>query len=307
MICLIALIVFGILAIFSASYRPLAKEAFDCVLRRITLRKCETGLDRRLKAEITGKLMKRNEAIARFTYRNFEIISWIFVILLFSSLGYSIYSGYNYVKYGNCYGPEETGYFCPYSAFAEKTTGFESNYSGEIVYPSIDDDPSIGPKDAKVTIIEFGCFLCPYTKKAEPIVKEILKKYEGKILYVYRDFPINERHAFSDWHSEAADCALEQGKYWEYHDKLFEMQEICRTESDHIKLLKEFAAELGLNQTKFNECLDSRKYKEEVIKDFNDGIKAKVTGTPTFFINNRTLVAPTLSGLEKIIEEELKK
>lgn len=308
MICFIALIVFGILAIFSASYRPLAKEAFDCVLRRVTLRKCTTGLDKRLKAEITGKIMRKSQGIARFTYKHFELLSWIFVILFFASLGYSIYSGYNYVRYGNCYGPEESGYFCPYSAFTQSSTNIKTNYTGEIVFPSIDDDPSIGQKGSSVVIIEFGCYMCHYTREAEPIVKELLKKYEGKILYVYRDFPISERHANADWHSEAANCALEQGKFWQYHEKLFEMQEICGTAEDHIELLKEFAKEIGLNETRFNECLDSRKYREEVIKDFNDGIKAGVRGTPTFFINNRTIVGPKpIAAFEKIIDEELKK
>src|SRR3989344_8730353 len=171
MICLIALIIFGVLAIFSASYRPLAKEAFDCVLRKVTFRKCKTNLDERLKSQLTGKLMAKSPKIASFTYKHFVIISGVFTLLLIGSLAYSAYSVYNYTQYGNCYGPEDTGAFCPLTALSGETnSNYESTYNGPVVMPGVDDDPYMGPENAKVTIIEFGCYMCQYTKKAEPIV-----------------------------------------------------------------------------------------------------------------------------------------
>lgn len=105
MICLIALIVFGILAIFSVSYRPLAKEAFDCVFRRFTFRKCSSGLDSRLKSKIVGKVMNKNLFLGRHLYRYFEVLSWIFVILFFASLVFSADAIYNLAVYDNCNGP----------------------------------------------------------------------------------------------------------------------------------------------------------------------------------------------------------
>lgn len=309
MICILALIVFGILAIFSASHRPLAKEAFECVFRRITLRKCETGLDKRLKSQITGKLMRRSPFIAGLAYKHFELISWFFVILLFVSLGYSIYGGYNYYLYGNCYGPEDTGGFCIYNALGgEQFSKIHDRLEGEIVYPTADDDPSIGPKDAKVTMIEFGCYSCPYSREAQEVIKEVLKKYEGKIRFVFRDFPIEQSHTNANIHSEAANCALEQDMFWEFHEKLFTEQSVCAGTEDPESHIKEIAKEVGLDTKKFNKCLDSRKYKEEVEKDFQDGLKAGVYGTPTFFINNRTIIGPKpLRAFEKIIDEELEK
>ena len=104
MICLIALLVFGILGIFSATHRKIALEAFDCVFRRLTIRKCTSGLDKRLKSQITGKLMKKSPKIARFTYRNFELISWFFTIILILSLVYTGIGAYNFAMYGNCNG-----------------------------------------------------------------------------------------------------------------------------------------------------------------------------------------------------------
>lgn len=111
MICVIAMVVFGILAIFSARYRPVAKEAFDCVFRRITLRPCESGLDTRLKTQIVGKLMNKNQKLAKGIHKYFEVISWMFVILFFVSLFFTGQAIYNIIVHDNCNGPvDENGY-----------------------------------------------------------------------------------------------------------------------------------------------------------------------------------------------------
>lgn len=308
MICLIALVVFGVLGIFSATHRKIALEAFDCVFRRITLRPCESGLNVRLKSSIVGKLGTKSPAIGGFVFRNFEILSWTFTILMIASVFYTAYGGYNYYQYGNCYGPEDSAGFCPFAAFAgETSSGYQSDYAGEVVFPTIDDDPSIGPTDAKVTIIEFGCFMCPYTKQAEPIVKELLKKYGGKIRFVFRDFPL-PTHKETKLHAIAADCALEQGRYWEFHDKLFEIQEECGASSDHRAMIEDAAKKLEIDVEKFDSCIESGRYDDEVDNDIDAGVKTGLAGTPTFFINNRTITGPKpIAAFEEIIEEELEK
>ena len=106
-ICFIALFVFGFLAIFSARYRPFAKEAFNCVFRRMTLRKCDTGFDKKLKAKITARLMRKNAKVGAFVYKQFEVISWIFTLILIVSLIYSAISVYNIAVYNNCNGPNQ--------------------------------------------------------------------------------------------------------------------------------------------------------------------------------------------------------
>ncbi len=118
MICILALIVFSILAIFSASHRPLAKEAFECVFLRLTLRKCRTGLDTRVKSSIVGRIMKKSPSIARFIYKRFEIFSWLLVLLMIGSAAYSAYGLYNYTIHGNCNGPDSTA-FCVYDTAGE--------------------------------------------------------------------------------------------------------------------------------------------------------------------------------------------
>src|SRR3989344_2557701 len=115
-LCFIALPIFLILGIFSVKYRILTKDALDCLGRTITFRKCKSQLDERIKANITGKIMKKSSKVGLFFYKNFQLITTIFLILLFLSLIFSAVGLFNYLKYGNCYGPEKDNYFCPYAS-----------------------------------------------------------------------------------------------------------------------------------------------------------------------------------------------
>lgn len=166
---------------------------------------------------------------------------------------------------------------------------------------SADDDPQKGPANAKVTIIEFSDFQCPFCARAQPTLEQIFQTYGSKVRLVYRDFPLSF-HQNAQKAAEAAECADEQGKFWEYHDILFANQNALDTES-----LKKYAAELKLDSQKFNSCLDSGKYGQEVKKDFSDGQSAGVQGTPAFFINGRLVSgAQPFENFKAIIDEELK-
>jgi hypothetical protein len=100
-ICIVALVVFSIMGIFSIGYRKLAKEAFDCTFRMITFRPCRSTLDERIRARLTSKLMK-TPPLAKFIYKNFKTLSWMFVIIFFASLGYSSHGIYNLIVHGTC-------------------------------------------------------------------------------------------------------------------------------------------------------------------------------------------------------------
>jgi len=110
MICLIALVVFGVLAIFSAKYRGYFKEAADCVFRRMTLRKCTTSFDKKMKVKISSKLSSKSKKLGSFTFKHFESLSWIVTIIMIVSLVYSAFFGfmgvYNWYVFGNCNGPD---------------------------------------------------------------------------------------------------------------------------------------------------------------------------------------------------------
>ncbi len=121
--CIIALPVFLVLGIFSMRYRLLAREAFDCIFRMATLRPCHSRVDQRIKSGLSGRLMKTHPGLAKFAYKNFKLLSWIFVIILMGSLVFSAWGIVNYAVYGNCNGPVPDS-FCVYSEI-EKGLGPE--------------------------------------------------------------------------------------------------------------------------------------------------------------------------------------
>jgi protein-disulfide isomerase len=147
---------------------------------------------------------------------------------------------------------------------------------------STDNDPVRGAKDAKVTIIEFSDFECPYCRRVQPALKRLLEEYDGRVRLVFRDFPLNI-HKNAQKAAEAAQCAAEQDKFWPYHDKLFEATALSPDD------LKKYAGELELDTDKFNACLDAGQYAQEVADDMKDGQEAGVNSTPSFFINGQPL------------------
>jgi len=160
--------------------------------------------------------------------------------------------------------------------------------------------PELGPKDAPVTIVEFGDFQCPFCKKSEDSIKQVRTKYADKVRLVYMDFPLSF-HPNALPAAEAARCAGDQGKFWQFHDALFDAQPNLKSAD-----LKAAAAKLGLDRQKFDSCLDQNKYQNAVRIDQAEGESLGVDGTPAFFINGRPLTgAQPASEFEQIIDEEL--
>lgn len=122
-LCLLALPIFAVLSIFSLKYRKLTKDSLDCLFKTVTLRKCSTGLDDKIRSDVTGTFLKYSPRTARFFYKNYKIISWIILILFL----WSIYAGsigvYNYAKYGNCNG-EASAAFCVIKEVKNEGTSF---------------------------------------------------------------------------------------------------------------------------------------------------------------------------------------
>jgi predicted DsbA family dithiol-disulfide isomerase len=159
---------------------------------------------------------------------------------------------------------------------------------------------SRGPNNAPVTIVEFSDFQCPYCSRAEETVKKVMDAYKGKIRLFYRDYPL-PFHAQAQKASEAALCAGDQNKYWEMHEKLFANQQALT-----VPQLKEHAKGLGLDQGKFDKCLDSGEKAKLVENSRKAGEEAGVNGTPHFFINGRPLSgAQPFEEFKKVIDAEL--
>jgi protein-disulfide isomerase len=160
-----------------------------------------------------------------------------------------------------------------------------------------------GNKDAKVKIVEYSDFQCPFCERAYPILKQVIKDYGDKISFEYKHFPLSSIHPFAQKAAEASECAAEQGKFWQFHDKDYENQQNLS-----LPALKEWAGEIGLNTATFNSCLDSGKYAGKVQVDLQAGQKLGVNGTPTTFINGQSVVgAQPYEAFKTIIDAELKK
>ena len=163
------------------------------------------------------------------------------------------------------------------------------------------DDPHYGPPEAKVVIVEFSDFACSASRQVQPVVKEILQDYGDRIFFVWRDFPIIGDRQQSLLAAMAGECAHEQGKFWEMHDKIFASSEEITEAS-----LKAYAVQIDLNNIQFSNCLGTGKYFAEIEQDFNDGRQYGVEATPTFFINGVKIPgAIPLATFEKIIVSEL--
>jgi predicted DsbA family dithiol-disulfide isomerase len=146
---------------------------------------------------------------------------------------------------------------------------------------SIGNSPSKGPIDAPVTVIEFSDYLCPACKKTHPISNQIKEMYPGQIRWVFKDFPL-KRHKGAEILAEAARCAGEQNKFWEFQDLLFGAKE-----HPDGAVLGQFARSLDLNIDQFRQCVETAKYAQDVINDKQDAANAGVSATPSFIINGQ--------------------
>ena len=160
--------------------------------------------------------------------------------------------------------------------------------------------PSRGPATARVTIVEFSDFECPFCGGLFPALKTIEKTYAQTVRIVYRQFPLTNVHPHAQKAAEASLCAGEQGRFWEMHDSMFGFQEDLTVDS-----LKLRAMELGLDVPAFNTCLDSGKHVETILKDKADAATLGVTGTPTLFVNGRMILGNQPAELRALIEDEL--
>jgi protein-disulfide isomerase len=164
-----------------------------------------------------------------------------------------------------------------------------------------DGEPSLGPREAPVTIVEFSDFQCPHCRAAQETLKALLRKYGGKVRLVHRDFPVPQLHPGATAAAEAARCADEQDTFWPYQDLLY-ANPTKQAETDLVR----YAEELGLDSGRFQECVRQRRHAPAVARGMTEGRNAGVVGTPTFFVNGIPLVgARPLSEFAELIEREL--
>jgi protein-disulfide isomerase len=167
---------------------------------------------------------------------------------------------------------------------------------------SIDPARVRGPANAPVTIVEFSDFECPYCGGVEGTLRQLESRYPTQVRLAYRDFPL-DFHPRAEPAAEASRCALAQGKYWPYHDLLFDNQQHLESGD-----LSKYAARLDMNAKRFEECIQHRTYTAEIEHDLDEGRKLGVTGTPAFFINGILLSgAVPVDEFARLIDRELKR
>ena len=298
MICFIAMIIFGILGIFSATHRKIAIEAFDCVFRKITLRKCDTGLDTKLKAGITGKLLRNNPKVGKVIYKNFEIISWCFTILLIGSLIWTGISGYNYYVYGNCNGAsvEDQGGLCLFDP-----TGSNSEIStcgNEDIQPSGEPGlnnvnlslfPVYNPVELKDQLVYVGCYTCTNTKKVNPTINELVINNKETLQFTFIHLPLTKNQEYI---SKIENCLYEQDKltFWTFHNKLMQMSiEDVKVEGKVLALLNQIE---NVDSEDILKCSESKKAETLFAKQIVEINKMNVEGTPTIFVNEQVFIGP---------------
>ena len=144
------------------------------------------------------------------------------------------------------------------------------------------DDPFLGPVEAKVTVVEFIDYQCPFSKTEYTTFRELAAQYGNRVKFILRDYPLNDIHPEAQGAAEASGCAFEQGndKFWAYHDKLYQNQESLSATS-----YAGIASQVNLDEAAFASCMSTNARQAEITGDLADGAAIGVTGTPTFFLN----------------------
>ncbi|HPS21198.1 MAG TPA: DsbA family protein [Candidatus Paceibacterota bacterium] len=296
--CLIALIVFGIMGIFSASHRALAKEALSCVFRRVTFRPCNSNFKDKIKDKILSKLINRSVLLTKIVNKHYELLSWIFFILMAGSMVWVLRGGYNFYVYGSCNGLNSSG-FCAFDPSGENnkitapdassaTCGVVQNTESNLTLEHT--DLSIFPSiktDSENTVVFIGCYACDYSRKAYPEIKKLVKNKNAN--YIFAHFPVKGKTEFLSEIGYVVRKDYGDQKFWELNDYLFTADVSYVTDQNNINSI---LTNLNIDAQKVQKDLIKLKAKEAVQKEISELTKTGIFGTPTVFINSKAYVGP---------------
>ncbi len=295
--CIVALIVFGIMGIFSASQRALAKEALSCVLKRVTLQPCNTGFQEKVKGKLLAKVLKRSTFLAKVLNKYYEIFSWIFFILMVGSTIWVFRGVYNFYVYGSCNGLNATG-FCAFDPNGENnkvtplgdgtTCGTVQKSEKTVTLKNVDlssfPKKEVGSKD---TVVFIGCYACDYSRKAYPDILKLVEKKNAN--YIFAHYPA--KGEVTNFLADAGYCVSKEyrDKYWDFNSYLF------ATDKNYIlnpANLDTILAKFNFDAKKINQCSNSVETKKAVEAQVKELNKTNIYGTPTIFINEKAFVGP---------------
>jgi hypothetical protein len=294
--CLVALIIFSILGIFSASHRKLAREAFDCVFRRVTLRPCDTGFHLKVKAKVLGPILPRFPKLARLISLHFEKLAWVFMVLMTVSTFYTFKGVYNFWAWGDCNGQFATGGFCAFDPTGDnsKITGQDGAECKDVGLASRNlsiegVDTTIFPvinTDEAAELFFVGCYACDYTRKTYPRIKEVLKSNQARFRFGHYVTKVETLYILP---YDVCVNQLKPERFFDYIDRLFfaSLEEIADEQ-----FVKHITSDLGIEDVELQQCLGSTATRSVVQKQQNELAKTGIYGTPTIFINGEPVVGP---------------
>jgi protein-disulfide isomerase len=297
MFCLFALVIFGITGIFSASHRQLAKEALDCMLRRVTFRPCNTTFQDKAKGKMLGWLLDKSPRLAKIFNKHSEMLAWVFFVLMIGSFGYSAYGAYNFYMYGSCQGLNQSG-FCVFDP-----TGSNNKISGLnsqcLLTPPKETDLNLkkfnaadfpqkiyGDASKANEMIFIGCFACDYTRATYPIIKDLLSK--KNIAFTFAHLPVKEETGYLENYGYCV-YKTNPDRYWAWVDALFanKKEDIIRRE-----FVDGLTSSLGIDVKKIAECEAKDETRTNTEKLLEEIKSTGIYGTPTIFINGKPFVGP---------------
>lgn len=289
MICIIALIVSAILGVFSATHRKIAKEAFQCVFLKATGKPCNSALDKRLKADITHSIGKYSKKASKFTFKYFEVISWILLIITALSVLGVAWGGYNYYLYGNCNGPNSDG-FCVFDPTGSNNEVSEGECIANPQDPSllslegINKSAFVQLGSGQGEIVFIGCFGCEYTREAWPDIKPLIEEST----FYFSHFSIKP---YTKPLTAVLVCAHEEDPSNTVNliDGLFETPtEVLHNESSWSDII----TQAGYDAEIIDACAQTDYAKGAAKKMEDQAYYTGVYGTPLVFINEQAFVGP---------------
>jgi hypothetical protein len=295
--CIIALIVFGILGIFSASHRALAKEALDCVFKRVTFRPCNTGFQDKIKGRILSRVISRSTFWARMVNKHYEILSWIFFFLMITSTFWVLDGVYKFYVYGSCSGLNQSG-FCAFdpSGINNKVTGFDETGGTCGITQEEEKTLSIEGLDlssfptqnlgSEKTVFFIGCYDCEYSRNVYSDVQKLISK--KKTNYIFAHYPAKSN---TDFLSNVGFCVYQNNpeKYWSLNDYLFTADKDFALKRENLNQVLE---KFSLDVQQINDCAFSAETEEIIKNQLTELNKTNIYGTPTIFIDQKPFVGP---------------
>lgn len=293
MFCIIAFVVLSILGIFSASNRQLAREALDCVLRRVTLRPCNTGFDEKMKAKILGFVIVRSERGAMMLNKYFEPLAWVFFVLLMASGIWTVRGLYMFYTTGSCNGLNSSS-FCVFDPTGTNNEVSElgqcsvtQKTSSGLTIDGVDLStfPTLNPSSSE-KIVMIACYHCDYSRKAYPQIRALAEKTNASFTFIH--YPVKEPN---DYFSKLAYVVnrVAPDKFWQLNDRLFEGDKVELDDPNHIN---QILTDLGLDPKVIQGMVSDPLIETAVKAQMEETTKTGFYGTPTIFINGKAFVGP---------------